>query len=327
MEIQKPDTYDSPWKDMLEIYLEDFFEFFFPAMHHDVDWRRKPVSLDKELRKIARDGEVGHRYADKLFQLWDRGGEPVGLMVNIEVQGSPEADFAERLFVYNYRAFDRFHKSVVTVAVLCDETESFHPTSFYSCRRWGCRMGLEFPSVKLREYNERWHELEASPNPFATVVMAHLKNLATRGHPAERFHWKLHLIRRLYETGRTKKDILELFRFIDWVMALPSELERELDAEIETIETERGMKYVTGIERRAMARGLEQGVRQGIEQGVRQGIEQGQADLLKRQLQRAFGEIPSDVERRLATASRNEIERWAERVIGARSLDEVFALD
>ena len=120
---------------------------------------------------------------------------------------------------------------------------------------------------------------------------------------------------------------MELFRFIDWVMALPPGLERQLDAEIETFETERGMKYVTGIERRAMAMGLEQGIEQGVRQGVCQGIEQGQVDMLRRLLTRAFGEIPETVQRRLATASLDQIETWAERTLGATSIDDVFRTD
>ena len=327
--LQKPgpDSYDSPWKDMLELYLEDFFKLFFPQMHAEIDWRRRPVSLDKELRKITRDGEVGDRFADKLFQVWDVGGDVLGLMANVEVQGSPESSFAERLFVYNYRAYDRFHRPVITVAVLCDDTDYFHPRNFYASDRWGCRMGLEFPTVKLRRYNERWDELERSTNPFATVVMAHLKTQATRERPAERYRWKRSLIRRLYEKGFAKKDVLEQFRFIDWLMALPRELEQRLDTEIETFETERGMKYVTGIERRAQARGMEQGMARGMEQGMARGMEQGQARLLKRQLTTAFGDVSEDLEQRLATASRDEIERWGERLIGARSLADVFGSD
>ncbi len=41
---------------------------------------------------------------------------------------------------------------------------------------WGCQASLSFPVVKLRDYNERWAELEVSTNPFAIVVMSHLKS-------------------------------------------------------------------------------------------------------------------------------------------------------
>jgi hypothetical protein len=54
-------------------------------------------------------------------------------------------------------------------------------------------VGIEFPVVKLRDYAARWDALEASDNPFAMVVMAHLQARATRRDPEGRLQWKLRL--------------------------------------------------------------------------------------------------------------------------------------
>ncbi len=62
-------------------------------------------------------------------------------------------------------------------------------------------MALDFPVVKLLDYEARWAELEASDNPFAVVVMAHLKTQATRGDMAERYAAKLSLAKMLYRRG------------------------------------------------------------------------------------------------------------------------------
>jgi hypothetical protein len=40
---------------------------------------------------------------------------------------------------------------------------------------FGSRVSFTFPIVKLLDYRARWQDLERSTNPFATVVMAHLK--------------------------------------------------------------------------------------------------------------------------------------------------------
>ncbi len=115
-------------------------------------------------------------------------------------------------------------------------------------------------------------------------------------------------------------------------MDLPEELEERLGREIQEIETEQGMQYVTSIERRALKRGVEQGIQQGIQQGVQQGIQQGvqqgvqqgEARLLRRQLIRRHGELPPSVEQRLKKAKTDEIERWADRVLTSKTLDDVF---
>ncbi len=302
------DDYDSPWKDILELYLEDFFKFYFPDIHRGIDWARPPVSQDKELLKIFAESEVTNRLADKLFQVWTLDGDPFDVMVNVEIQAHSDKSFAERVFVYNYRTFDRFKRPVVSVVLLCDDDQSFHPKGFTACDLWGCRLHLDFPTAKLLEYNSRWDELESSLNPFAVVSMAHLKTRATRARPEERFQWKMHLIRGLYDREYSKKDVVSLFKFIDWIMTLPEELSRRVKNTVHEIETEKNVQYVTSIERLA----------------IEEGIQKGEARLLKSLLVGAFGPLPPDLEGRLETASADKIERWASRLRTAESLDEVF---
>jgi hypothetical protein len=39
--------YDSPWKEVLDVYLEPFLQFFFPLIHHDIDWPRGHETLER----------------------------------------------------------------------------------------------------------------------------------------------------------------------------------------------------------------------------------------------------------------------------------------
>src|SRR5712691_3658583 len=95
------------------------------------------------------------------------------------------------------------------LAVLGDASPTWRPTR-YEQNLWGCRVGITFPVVKLRDYAARWEALEASDNPFAMVVMAHLQARATRRDPEGRLQGKLRLIRQLYERGYARQDVLEL---------------------------------------------------------------------------------------------------------------------
>jgi len=115
---------------------------------------------------------------------------------------------------------------------------------------------LKFPVVKLLDYETRGDELEKSDNPFAVVVLSHLKSQTTRWEPEIRFQWKVSLVKKLYEKGYSRKDILELTRFIDWVMILPEDLEQRFTKTLEKYEEERKMKYVTSFERFGIKKGL-----------------------------------------------------------------------
>ncbi len=63
---------------------------------------------------------------------------------------------------------------------------------------------------------------------------------------------------------------------------------------------------------------------QGIKQGIEQGIDRGRAELLLKQLQLKFGDIGEARREQVGRASREELERWAQRVLSATSLDEVL---
>lgn len=101
------------------------------------------------------------------------------------------------------------------------------------------------------------------PNPFAVVVMAHVKTQATRGKAQARLRWKINVVKGLYQRGYKRKDVLELLRFIDWIMALPPRMERGFWQEVHKIEEADKMRYVMSIERIAMQDGIEQGIEQG----------------------------------------------------------------
>ena len=240
MQIQS-DDYDSPWKEVLEAYFEDFMTFFFPLAAEEVDWERGYTFLDKELQQVVRDAEFGRRFADKLARVWRKNGDEAWVLIHVEVQGQEESAFAKRMYVYNYRIFDRYNRPVASLAVLADDRSGWRP-DHYTHELWGCEVGIKFPVVKLLDYMARWEELEKSENPFAVVVMAHLKTRETRHDDDGRKAWKLNLVRRLYERGYGREDVINLFGFIDWIMRLPEDMVEGFWREICEYEEERNIK-------------------------------------------------------------------------------------
>lgn len=64
--------------------------------------------------------------------------------------------------------------------------------------------------------------------------------------------------------------------------------------------------------------------RQGLEEGRETGLKEGEAQLLQRMLIRRFGALSPETAQRLFQATPGEIERWAENLLDARSLPDVF---
>lgn len=302
------DDYDSPWKALLDRWHRQFLEFFFPVAAADIDWSRGYEFLDKELQKVTRRAVVGRRHVDKLIKVWRRSGEETWVLIHTELQGNREADFERRLFTYHARLTDRYNRPVATLVVLTDDHSDWRPSC---CEQalWGCRSVLEFPSVKLLDYRGRTVELEASANPFAVVVLAQLAATATRRHPSARLEHKIGLTRRLYRMGLDRADVLSLYAFIDWVLALPDALEEDYHHRIQAIEEAEQMQYVTTAERI----------------GMQKGRHETQRELLEQVLVVRFGPLSEGVAARLAGAESAQLAVWFQRGLTAPSLDAVFA--
>jgi hypothetical protein len=284
----------------------------FPDAHADIDWSRPVEFLDKELQQVAIEAETGRRYADKLAKVWKKSGEVGWVLVHVEVQGQPEEQFDRRVYTYNHRLFDRDNLLVASFAVLTDDNDGWRPGRF-GYELWGCKVNFEFPTVKLADYRGRWAELEASDNPFAVVVMAHLKTRETRHDPEHRHFWKFYLIRHLYDRGYGRQDILNLFHFIDWMMRLPDDLEAQWITQVEQLEAERKMQYVTSLERFAMQKGREEGREEGRETAIR---------LLLRLLTHRFGEVPESLPNRMHALTLEQTEQFMDLALSSQSLAE-----
>ena len=154
---------------------------------------------------------------------------------------------------------------------MTDDRKNWKPDRFgYAV--WGCKVEIRFPVVKLLDYFKDWDYLEDSHNPFAVVVMTHLKSLETRKDPDSRLKWKLSLVKRLYRKGYSREDILELFRFIDWIMTLPEALEKRFSDEMYEYEEEMKMPYVTSVERMGIKKGQLMGIELGRQEGRQEGM-------------------------------------------------------
>ncbi|MDY0363079.1 MAG: hypothetical protein RBR08_16645 [Desulforegulaceae bacterium] len=101
--------------------------------------------------------------------------------------------------------------------------------------------------------------------------MAHLKALETKNDTSLRKQWKFELAKLLCEKGYLEKEILDLYKFIDWILNLPDKLEELFLQEISIYEKEKKMPYVTNAERIGEKRGEKRGLEIGEKRGVKIG--------------------------------------------------------
>ena len=312
--------HDSPWKEALEVYFEPFMALLFPSVHAQVDWAQPVEFLDKELQALDGDAEQGRQYVDKLVKVRALSGVETWVVVHVEVQGTPDGSFAERMYRYYARLRDKFSMPVLSLAVLADAKPTFRPSEYVD-DFWGCSVSFRFPVCKLLDWLERWDELEDSRNVFAPIVMAQIREKTERT-LGRRKLWKFQLLKQLYELGYNREDINQLYRLIDWMMRLPEPDEERIYQQIEKIRESKHMPYVTTAERIQHKRGLQQGLEKGLQTGHRQ----GEVDMLMRLVELKFG---SEAVKRYAPlaadANEDQLRQWAEGILTADSAAALFS--
>ena len=127
-------------------------------------------------------------------------------------------------------------------------------------------------------------------NPFAIVVMAHLKvlELARTGDINALADWKYNLVTMAYERGYDQQWVRQLYRFMDWLVRLPPALKLSFEARIRQYEEEKQMPFVTGLEQ------------VGIEKGKIEGKIEGKRDLTLKVLTARVGQLPDAIQARIA---------------------------
>ena len=115
-------------------------------------------------------------------------------------------------------------------------------------RALGCSIELNFPYRQVAGLRRPSRPALQQPNPFALVTLAHLLTQATRqdinAPSPPSGNWCSCCIKR----GWDKQQVIDLFSVLDWMMRLPEQLKRSLWHNIEVLEEQEKMRYVTSVE-------------------------------------------------------------------------------
>ncbi len=320
-------AYDLPWKKVLHHMLNPCLAMINPELHKDIDWSIDPIPLDKELEKIAVGQKDGGRFVDKLFKVRMLNGEEKWILLHIEVQNQHDPEFARRMFTYNYRIFDKYGEKVISLAILGDLDPDWRPDS-YSYGGYGSEMSFKFKVAKLLDYLEPEGELENNLNPFALVILAHLKARMNAGGKEDqqiaRARAKIGLLRMLFSRGYDREQIKKLFLFIDWVMNVPKDLDNQLKEALHKELGEDKMEYISGWERQAKEEGKIEGKIQGKIEGKIEGEIKARKDVFLRMAGTRFGKVPAWAFTRVDKADIKQLDQWSDLLFSNKTLEEII---
>lgn len=213
-----PKQNDELLKGAFEENFVDFLRFLYPDADDIFDFSKGIQFMDKELMSIVpdRDRKKGKRIADLLAKVFLKNGTAKHIMLNGEIEGGRDAEFAKRIYQYNYRIWDRYDLPVATIAVFTGSRTQPKPCE-YQREVLDTSVHFRYRAYHIFDHSER--ELLATENIFALIVLACQKALLEGKIPEEelgkdRLTIARTLITHKYDKGRITNFLIFLKNFL-----------------------------------------------------------------------------------------------------------------
>lgn len=274
------------------------------------------------------DEDLRHRHCDLVFRVASFSG-PLLVYVLLEHQSSSDPLMTLRIFVYLGRLWARWAKEhpgerlpLIVPLVVSNAPDGWHaPVRFSELFPLELLGGTE--TRHLPDFEILVDDLcRTSDDELASRAMANAAKLAlwllSNGRFEHRLRATMHRWAGLFE-GLPFASLSTLMRYFASVTNDP-EIWQEFRANLRA-----AAPSAEGDAMSLYDQWIAQGRAEGHAEGHAAGRAEGEATLLTRLLTTKFGPLSESIRTRLATASIAELEAWADRVLFASSIDQVFS--
>jgi hypothetical protein len=298
--------HDQLFKTVIGKLLREFLELFYPDVAARLNFETLRL-LDKELFADVPEGPK--READIVAEFQTRAGEPEVVLIHIEIQARTELEIPRRMFHYYALLSLRYSKPAFPIVVYLRGGEGIgeeeYRASLFGREHLRFRFGaLGLERLPASEY--------AGKGPLGSALGA-LMDRSSVGDPVR---FKASMLREILE-GELDVELKRLLvNVVETYFKLDTEQKEELRRLLATEEykkmQETEMTYFDELEERARQKGREEG------------REEGKRETLLRQMTSKFGPLSDAVVLRVkALESGKELDLYLERLLTARSLDEL----
>jgi predicted transposase/invertase (TIGR01784 family) len=307
--------------------MADFLRAYLPtALTTAVDWK----SLQRVESEFL-DEELHQRHADLLFRARFRQDTPVYFHLLFEHQKTVDPWMPLRLLTYQVHIWNRFRKESPKAKHL----PPILPIVFFQDRRrWPRSPALRDLFGLPQELDPSWLEylpdyrhaiinlsdleLEAINHNLALRVMMKVLDAILEPDAAHSLRTGLQTLLDL-ESAPDQQTFLRTC--LTYLIEAGKTLDRKtLDAIVSGVESARLQEVAMSIADQLRLEGRREGRREG--EGIGKII--GERLLLQRQMTRKFGELDYLTQEKINRSSEADLERWAERILDAKTLAEVF---
>ena len=117
--------HDRLFKELLRTFFTEFMELFFPDVYEAIDFEH--VNFLSE--EVFTDIIIGEkRKVDVLIETKLHGEEAI-IIVHFEAQAKYQEYFAERMFLYFSRLYEKHRKRIIPIAIFSYDEQKEEPTA------------------------------------------------------------------------------------------------------------------------------------------------------------------------------------------------------
>ena len=298
--------YDQLMKELLADFSGQFLRLAAPRLAERIDFRSVAFAPEEHYPGSPTGRERRADLISPAFAVSDMGGaEAEEALLHAEIELRYRTATAARLWAYN-RGLSLKYASVVHTIVLYlrggppgSRQETYEEQAFGEIVTVFHYHSLGLSRASAAEYLAR-------PEPLAWALAALMRPARGQSRP----QLGLVCVRRIAtapDLSRHKQDLL--FKCVWMYGRFENDEAKEFDRIMSRLEDEEVQEMKMSM----------------AEWWQKQGRKQGEVSFLKRQLRRRFDELPEGIDQRLEQASQQELEGWADRVLDAECLEDVFS--
>lgn len=298
--------HDHLFKELITMFFIEFLELFCPDMLTYMDTTRIEF-LDKEALTDIIGGDVYE--VDIIAKVAFKGSDAF-FIIHAEHQAQPQHRFNHRMFWYFALMYLKYGLPIHPIALFSDSSASREEPDTFS---------IAFPDMEVLTFRYRviqlrrlhWRNYMNILNPIACAFMS---KMSMKKH--ERPKVLLESLRMLAKLGLDAARKRFLSGFINTYLPLSKDEEAAFHEEL---------KQLTPHEREATMELTTTWKEEGRLEGKQEGILEGELYLIQRFLTRRIGVLTPDLEERIGTLSRHQLEQLFDAAYDFTSVDDLVS--
>ncbi len=270
--------HDRLFKEVIQVFFQEFMEAFFPEEYKHINFSTVHF-LEQEVFTDILKGEK--RRIDILAEVKVKGEETI-ILIHVEPQSYFQDEFAERMFIYNSRLYEKYRKPILPITVFSYNENKELPTQFT----------IDVPTFRVIEFhyqqihliNLNWRKYIKQTNP---IVAAFLSKMGYT--KKERLQVKMEFLRMIarLELDPAKTELI--YGFFETYLKLTDKEEKKMHEEIKKLPQEEADR-VLELPNSYREEGVKEGIKEGVKKGIKEGVKKGKIKIVQNMIKKGLSE-------------------------------------